>query len=187
MQWHTGDTLWGWENRFTSQLDFNYSFWDYHMPINISHFNMIKSKSWEAQTLCFNLFYNNVLLGCGTASWPPWWNDATKVKVFGLNYIYLHAFQYYLISIFSNDALPPLQSFHYRPHQDWQRELLRSEEGIGEVSNRILDKADEKCRKQNKCKEEKIGNVSEEKEGSVNPITENLVHTAQPLQKSENV
>jgi len=50
-----------------------------------------------------------------------------------------------------------------------------------------LDKADEKCRKQNKCKEEKIGNVSEEKEGSVNPITENLVHTAQPLQKSENV
>ena len=154
---------------------------------------MINSKSWEAQTLCFNLFYSNVLLGCGTASWPSWWNDATKVKVIGcitwvgLNDIYSQAFQCYLISIFSNDVISPLQSFHYRPHQDWQRELLRSEEGIGEVSNRISDKADEKCRKQNKCKEEKISNVSEEKEGSVNPVTENLVHTAQPLEKSENV
>jgi len=62
---------------------------------------------------------------------------------------------------------------------------LRREEGI-EVSKRISGK----CRKENECKEkeEKIGDESEEKEGNVNPITENLVHTAQsPAEKSENV
>ena len=36
VQWHTGATLWGWENRFTSQLDFN----------------TINSKSHELHRLC---------------------------------------------------------------------------------------------------------------------------------------
>ena len=87
-------------------------------------------------------------------------------------------------------------AFHYRPHEDWQRDLLRNEEGIEEVaistSDKVRKEADEKCRNQKgkAKKDEQVGNKSgrKEEEQSVNHAAGNqyLGDTAQPPMKSEN-
>ena len=71
-------------------------------------------------------------------------------------------------------SFSPFQYFHYRPHQDLRRDLLRSEEGFEEVTKGIPDEADEKCRKQNECKE---------KNENIDSVKKDLVLTAQPLEK----